>query len=434
MTYSLSPLENCWQQLSGVIPAEQVRAEFKHAVKEVGKQLRMPGFRPGKAPESAVLARAGEEVRQHTVEHLVNDVLHNEFAVRKLVPVANPQLEKLEWDGTPDGKFEFSVKFEVPPVFEPKGIPALTVPDFKVEVTEKEVEEQIALMRRRHGKLEALENDAAAPGHVLVAELSGAGPEGEALPPKDHWVKLPDAKNPSSADNDLFGPHLIGMKTGEEKQFPINYPADADPALAGKVFTMTAKAKKLYKEELPALDDEFAKKFEFDTLAALRDKVREQTAREKAMAVEDAQRGALLAQLREANPVPLPEGLIARELQNRLQNLAREMVARGLKAEDLKDRWEEMRQREEAGVKLAVHNTLILEMVAEQDGIYATDEALQEAIEARAKFSGKPVAHIRAELEQSGEIEYLGESLRRAEVLKTLLAGAKRVPPVPSAK
>ncbi len=431
MTYTLTPQDGCWQELSGAIPQEQVRAEFNHALKEIAKQVRLPGFRPGKAPADVVRVQYGEEIKSHTVEHLINDVLHHEFDARKLVPVANPQLTNVDWAGGPDDAFKFTVRFEIPPTFEVKGGESLTIPDYPTAIQEKEVDETLAAMRRRHGKLEAIENGAAEGGQVLVVELAGKDDKhpDHALPPKDHWVKLPDAKNPSPADNDLFGPHLIGMKVGDEKSFPVNYPESADPALAGKKFTMSAKAKKLYREELPALDDEFAKKLEFESLAALRAKVREQAEVEKKLAVEDAQRGAVLEQMRKANPVPMPEGLVQRELQNRLQNLARELVMRGLKAEDVKERWEELRGQEEASTRLAVHNTLILEQLAEQEGIYASEAAVNENIERRAKLAGKPAEAIRAELERTGEIEVVGESLRRAAALDSLLNKAKKIPP-----
>lgn len=438
--YTLTPKEGCWHEITGTIPQDEVREEYAHALKEVSKQAPViPGFRRGKAPREVIIARHGSEIKEHCVNHLVNAVLGKEFEARKLQPVSNPDLATLDWDGTPEGAFSFVVRFETAPLIAPKGLDALTIPDLKLEVSEKEVDDALLSIRRRQGKLNIIEDGAALPGYIVVAELTGVennpakGAQAIELPAKEHWIKLPDAGDPQRADNDLFGPALLGIKPGETKSFPVTYPKEADPVLSGKTFTMTAKAKKIYHEELPPLNDDFAKLAKFESLAALRVKMREQVEAEKANTIEDAQQGAILQQLRQINPAPLPEGMVQRELRSRLEQTIRNLAAQGLDPESAKEQWQELMKSEEASTRMAIHNTLLLDAIAEQEGIYPSEEKINDNLAKRAKLMGKNPETLRAELERSGELEIIGYSMRRQETLQQLAARAKKVPP-PGAK
>ncbi len=432
MTYTLTPKENCWQELSGTVPADQVAAEYKHALKEISAEVRLPGFRPGKAPAEVVKTRFADDIKRHCIEHLVGHVVEKELTARQLVPVDYPKLESVDWDGKPGGEFKFAVKFESAPKIEPKGLESLTAPDLPAELTEAELDEAMESLRRRRAQLQAVESGAATAGQIVVAELSGneKGNADHTLPAKDHWVKIP-AKDAKPGDGDaMIGPHLIGANVDETKIFEITYPKEAPPELAGKSFIMTAKIKKLYQEEVPALDEAFAKTLQCDSVAALREKVKNEVGAEKAAAVIGAQQGEILHQLRESNPTPLPEAMVSRETQARLQQVARNLAARGINPADAKDQLDELISREAHSARLAVHNTLLLDAIAESEGIYAGEEQVEKAVTERAAQQGKSAALVRAELAKSGELEDLGISVRREQTLKHLVEKAKKVAPV----
>jgi trigger factor len=433
MTYTLTPKDGCWQELSGTVPQDQVAAEYKHALKEISAEVRLPGFRPGKAPAEVVKARFADDIKRHCIEHLVGHVVEKELTSRQLAPVDYPKLESIDWDGTPGGAFKFAVKFESAPKIEPKGLESLTAPDLPAALTDAELDEAMESLRRRRARLNALEGTIAAAGHVVVAELSGSekGNADHALPPKDHFVKIPSGSGKPGDGDPLVGPHLLGVKADDSKIFEMAYPQEGPPELAGKVFIMTAKIKKLYSEEVPALDEAFAKELKCDSVAALREKVKIEVGAEKADAVRGAQQGEILHQLREANPAPLPEAMVSRETQARLQQVARTLAARGINPADAKDQLDELIAREAQSARIAVHNTLLLDAIAESEGIYAGEEGVEQAVAERAAQQGKSAALVRAELAKSGELEELGVSVRREQTLLHLVAKAKKVAPKP---
>lgn len=429
-----APIDHTRTVLTVQVGPEEIAAARSKAFSQYAKRLHVPGFRPGKAPAEVVKTRFADDIKRHCIEHLVGHVVEKELTARQLVPVDYPKLESVDWNGQPGGEFKFAVKFESAPKIEPKGLESLTAPDLPAALTETELDEAMESVRRRRAQLQAVESGAAAAGHIVVAELSGneKGNADHTLPAKDHWVKIPVA-NAKPGDGDaMIGPHLIDAKEDETKIFEITYPKEAPPELAGKSFIMTAKIKKLYQEEVPALDEAFAKSLQCDSVAALREKVKTEVGAEKAAAVIGAQQGEILHQLRESNPTPLPEAMVSRETQARLQQVARNLAARGINPADAKDQLDELISREAHSARLAVHNTLLLDAIAESEGIYAGEEQVEMALVERAAQQGKSAALVRAELAKSGELEDLGISVRREQTLKHLVEKAKKIAPKPA--
>ena len=416
----LSPVE---RKLSIEVPPEQVQAELGRAYAQLGRSVRLPGFRPGKIPRRILEQRFKGEVEDDVARRLVERAYLSAISEHHLDAVGAPQLTPVRLDQ--EKPFAFEARVEVRPKVDPKDYRGLPFKRVQVAVTDAEVDERLEAMRQRVARLEPVEGRTVAEtGDFAIVDYTGTIQRqpfpGSAA--EDVTVEV--------AAGDLMRgnvPELAGTVVGQKRELDHTFAAD-DPeaSRAGKTAHFSFTLKGLKRQLVPPLDDDFAKEVGGgETLAELKAKVRgdlETAARNRAAQDEREQ---LVKGLVERNPFDLPRAMIERGLDAMLDGALRMMARQGLDPSrlnlDFSSLREEMRPKAEAEVR----GTLLLQAVAEKEGLSVNSEELDARIAQYATESGAPLHQVRKAFKEPEQKQALEQRVREEKTVEFLKAAAK---------
>jgi trigger factor len=377
------------REISVEIPAAEVARETESQIQRYQKSARLPGFRAGHVPASIIRQRFGDGLKNDVIEALVPKYFRREAEKQGLIPVSQPRVTDLHMqDGEP---LRFKASFEVLPEIRVEGYKELRADKPEIAVTDEEVEQALNSVREQHATYTTVEGRALAGGDFAQASMDGK--------PKNPADAEAASANPVHMDDVLieiggkntvpeFSQNLTGASAGEERTFDVSYAEDiSDKRLAGKTFIYTVKVNGIKQKSLPELNDEFAKELgEFSSLDQVRKQIRENMEAEKRHTAEQGAKDKLVADLVKQNDFEVPESLVDRQIDLRLERGLRALAAQGMKMEDLK-KMDLPRLR--AGQRdQAIHDvksSLLLERIAELEKIEVRDEEVGREIDALAK-------------------------------------------------
>jgi trigger factor len=405
----LSPVK---KTLAVEVDAEEVSKETEAVLRRYAGQVRLPGFRQGKAPVAMVRKRFAKEIDDDVRERLISRLWREATSEKGLHPVGDPVLEDLKHEaGMP---FQFKTTFEIIPSFEVKdykGIEAKT-PSNRVE--DKEVDAALESIRQSHARYVVDEARLAEPGDVIVADLDEQ-PAGEEVKHRERMVLEVGAEgNP-----EIFNAKIAGAKSGARIEFAIPYPAGhPSPALAGKTVSYKLLVHEVKRKEIPPIDDELAKDLgEFENLDALKARVRADLEERKAAAARSGVRQEILDKVLAANPVPLPDVLVEEEIQHRLEDMVREMMYHGVDPRNAELDWKALRDRNEEPARKIVHARLVLDAIARVEGVKVDRRELDERIRREGERIGEGYDVLRLRLSKSGGLQALETQMVREKSL-----------------
>jgi trigger factor len=217
------------------------------------------------------------------------------------------------------------------------------------------------------------------------------------------------------------------MTPGTSKSFTLSYPDDyAIPELAGAKADYTVSLKEIKKRVVPALDDELAKDLgEFESLEALRKRVRDDLEHEAMHAAERQLRQDVLKQLSSRVPFAVPESLVEREIDRRLEDFARRLMDQRIDPRQANIDWNAFREGQRAPAVEAVGSAIVLDEIAKREKIEVTDEELDAELQRYSEQTGHSVASIRARLQKDGELGRLAAGLRREKAVTHVMSRAQ---------
>src|SRR5262245_4679476 len=317
------------------IPAEEVEKAFTSVTRAYARRAAIPGFRKGKAPESVVAKRFGEEIKGDVLEAVLPDALASAIEERKLAVLGRPRVDDLKWD--PPGPIRFSAHLDLKPPVDPGDYRGVPVEDQPVEPEDSEVGKVVDRIRESHAEFHPIEGRAAAPGDFAVADIEGAFVE--ILAPGQNPRNFRDEKitleigHPDSMPeiNEALRGALPGETRSFRKTFADDFPNDE---FRGKTVDYRVTLAALKEKKLPALDDEFARTVSaVETADALRDRVRARLRREKEADRRRKFRRAILDALVSRREIPAPEILVESETESALRDYARYLAASGVDPE-----------------------------------------------------------------------------------------------------
>lgn len=410
------------RQLTVRIPAEQVAQALDRRLKNIAGRVRVPGFRPGKAPFRVIQQQYGESARMEVVSDLVRGSYGEALAKAGVNPAGAPQLEvTAEKPGEP---LEYVARFEVYPEIKLGDMAALAVDRPAVEVAAADVDKLIDNLRRNRRTLAAVTRAAAA-GDVCKVDFDGkvggepfAGGKGENVSieiGKEQF--LPGLER-----------GLIGHAAGEEFEVDVEFPADyRNEALRGKAARFAVKLNDVQEPGLPQLDAEFFKLHGVEEgagLEGLRAKVGKALAAEVAKASHNRMKTQLLEQLLAANPIEVPAALVAQEIA-RMREEAASRFGRQIKPEQKLQLFPD--EVLSAGARRRVALGLLLGEVIKSLDLQADEQRVEDAL-----------TGIAADYEQAEQVKqmYRGrpdlmQGLRAMaledQVVERLLAQARQV-------
>lgn len=404
------------------VPFEELKPDFDRAYKALAKQVRIPGFRPGKAPAKLLEARLG---RGAILEQVVNDVLPGRYSeavtTAEVKVIGQPEIEitKIE-DGE---ELAFSAEVDVRP--------EIALPDFaELEVTvdsftigDEDIEEQLNSLRQRFGTLAGVER-AVQDGDFVSIDLS-ATVDG---------VDVPEAATTGLSHEVGSGQliegldeALVGLSAGESKEFTSTLVAGEH---AGKEAVITVTVQSVKERELPEADDEFAQlASEFDTIDELKTDLRGRVERVKKVEQAGEIRDKVLEALLEKTEVPLPEKVVQAEIDAVLHDAVHgfdhdeDKLAEALEAQG-SSREEFDKDTKEAAEK-SVKTQLLLDAIAEAEKTQVGQEELTERILFQAQRYGMAPEQFIQQVQQAGQLGAVFADVRRGKALAGVVGQAK---------
>jgi trigger factor len=426
MKAELIDLSECKKNLDIEIPPDVVDAEITHIAQAFARRARVPGFRPGKAPIGVVKTRYRDEIVSEMMQHLMPKYFGDAIDERKLEIVQAPQFESVDYNsGKP---LRFRAVFEVYPrlcITNYEGIPAQEVSS---QIEDSEVETALKKLQEDMAELTPVEEDRTVQEGDF-AEISYSGTiEGSDEPPITGEKAVAEIGGRTTVKE--FTENLIGAKVGEERTFKVIYRAEYPTAqLAGKTVGYKVKVEALKTKETPELNDEFAQRFgDYKTLDELKAKLREDLEKHKRDQAQEQMREKLLGWLEDNNEFELPQSLIERQLQIRVQRLVRDLSRQGINPQRLDVDWGKIREDQQQQAMRDVKGSLILEHVAEKENISVSEQEIESEIEKIAGETNRPKEKVKEVLSRDSGLERLRSQIRNRKTLDLLQSKARIIP------
>jgi trigger factor len=413
---SIQDIGPCKKELKIEVPAETVDAETERVVREYGRQVKIPGFRPGKVPAGVVRKRFREDIDRDVVERLVPRFWQQAETEAALDAITPPQLAGVE-DREAGGPLVFTATVEVRPEVEIGDLSGFDLPDPVAEPTDEEVAATLEELRGRAGSWVEVDRPAGQGDRVTAEIEETTAPEAG---------QEPEESGPETVHVEVGSPQvweelslaLSGLSAGQKGDFDRMH--DEEGKVRERKFRF--QVTRVEARDLPELDDALAKQIGgFESVAELETTVREQLGRQKRQESGEARERALLDQLRARHPVTLPEGLIDQENESMVREYAESLARQGVDVENAGIDWRGMAEQARPAAEKRVHARLLLEAIAEREGIEVEEPELEEMLGQIGKPQGVSASVVRRTLIRDGRLDGLRAQMVRAKTVRHLL-------------
>ena len=398
------------------VPAPEVDALLGEVITKLAPKVRIPGFRPGKAPRTVLMQRYRQEIYREVAEGLVERHFWNAATQAGTQPISSPALEKVELGEGKEGLFK--AHFDVAPEVKMPDYKALAATKQKRAIDEETVVEHLEGLRQRAARF-VPEEGAAALASYTTCDIKVKAQGQKLQSHQDQVIQLTPGRP--------FDDQVLGMKVDETKDFEITIPAEhPDKFLAGKKVHYTVLLKDLRRREVPELSDEFAKDLgDFDNLDALKAHVRKEL--EEASERDGMARlqTTLLDQLLDAAPFEVPASMVNLQLDDYCQEFARQMSGQGIDPKRIN--WAAYRQHRMRDAERAVRSGYLLQAIGNAEEIDVTDEEIDADIRAYMEENNvqTPFAPYKAHLEQQNATTEIKGRIRTDKIFERLLTTAQ---------
>lgn len=440
---TLTELGDSRVRLQVQVPPDEVEGRLERKAQQLGRELKLPGFRRGKVPAPLVVQRIGREV---VLEEAVRDALSSWYSsaieTAGIVPVGDPQLDLGELPSRGEA-LEFSIEIGVLPKARLGDYRGLEVARREPHVEDEQIEQELNGLRERLARLETAERPAATGDFVVVDYLGSiaaadSAQEEQAQPAwepfeggegRDQLVELGSGNLIPG-----FEEALVGASAGEQRTVAVTFPADyPNTELAGRDASFEVTVKEVKLKELPALDDDLAVDAGFDDLEELREDIRARLLEAEEGRVEaEFRQAALDAALAAAN-VEVTTELVASRAREMWERMLHSLSHRGISREaylqivgrEEDDVLEEMRPEAE----LALRREAVITAIVEAEGISPSEQELIEALRPTAEREGVEPDTLLGDLRKAGRLEEVREDLAARQAIDLLAASAKPIAP-----
>jgi trigger factor len=425
MKVEMEDLSAVTRKLRIEVPSAEVTQEVDRAYQKLGKQAKVKGFRPGKVPRSILELYYRKQVEQEVSEELVRRSLREALKEKALEPVSLNWPEALPAVVAGED-FRFSVEMEVPPEFKVENYQGLTLTVPEVEVTDALVDTRLDEIRERNAILQPVgESRGIQAGDYVALDYQGYF-AGKALAEGKQENYLLEVG--AGRFNKDFENNLLGLLPEGESRFAVDLPNDFfHPLLAGKVIEFEVKIQAIKEKVVQDLDDAFAQGLggDFQTLADLRQAVREDIIKEKDRERQHLLETQALDQLLTAHAFEVPPSLIRQEQEDLLREQWQRMSQHGLNLAGLDQ--EKMLESMRATAERRVRIRLLLERLALQEGITVDDAEAEAGLERLAAGTGRELAQVRQFYEEHQLLGVLRRQLQDEKTVKFIVDHAQIV-------
>ena len=402
------------------IPSDVVDAEIDRIARDYSRKARIPGFRPGKAPARVIKQRFKDQILHDVAHDLIPQAVDAALREKGLEAVDTPDVREVKIEeGQP---LTFTASFDTVPPFDPGDLSTIAFTRASSAINDEAVQMALQRLRDRGGRNEPVEGRGVDHGDTVTLDLERRDAGGTPDTHKDVSVELGAKANPPGFDE-----QLLGLETGATKSFTLHYPADyAMTELANTDVAYTVTVKGLKRRVLPELDDEFAKDLgEFDSLDALKTRVREDLEHEAKHAAEREDRSELMKQLATRLPFDVPASMVDREIDRRLEDFARRLMDQNVDPRTAGIDWNAFRESQRDVSREAVAAALVLDEITRRETIEVSESEVEAEVVKYAERTSRTPAAVRAALEKEGGLPRISAGLRREKSIEFVLARAK---------
>jgi len=415
-----SPIE---RKIFFEIPNDVVSQEVESTYRALNRNVKLKGFRPGKAPRSMLQRYYKNQVEEEVVSKLIKDSYGKAVEEYHLTPVAAPTV--LDHTFEADKDFKYTVTVEVKPDVTVEGYLGLEVEKAAVSVSEEEVQARLKDLQETHAQLKPLETKRPIQEKDFViidfvGSQSGRPLEGWKV--QDHLVEVGSKTLVGDLDR-----QLIGLSQDEEKDLSLTLPeTHSKKELAGQKIDVHIKVKEVKEKILPPLDDEFAKDVgNFNTLADLKARLRQTIEEEKQAQANRAAKEKLLATLVEKHSFPIPKSMVERHVQNLIARAELRLARQGMKLEDASLDRQQLHDSFLPTAEKEVRGSLLLEKIAEMEKISVNEAELGGRLVKMSVQLNQRVEAVKSYYQKEGLLEDLRAQILEEKTLDFLLSQSK---------
>lgn len=419
MKVEVEEVSSCLRRLSVEVPVEDVRERLEEAYRELGRRAKVAGFRPGKVPRKILEQYYRKEVERDVLEKIIPETLQKVVQERSLPILGRPKVNPVQLNL--EKPIQYTAEVEVLPRVEVHGFEGLSFARKKPLIGEAQIDEALARLQDRHAEFVDVPEGRTSEGDYVVIDFHGKV-DGEPME-KGKGENFPLVVGSGTLLPE-FENRLVGSRKGDAMEVSVTYPVDYhNRDLAGKTAVFSLVVKELKKKHLPEINDEFARAVEgeFNSLAELRAKLQESLQREADRQAQAVLQEEILDRLIEMNPIEVPAILVEEETRALAREFEQNLKAKGVQMPVAPEDQEEWSRRFREQATRRVKGELILERLAEMEGIAVSDEEVEKEIEQLASRSRQSVEAVRNALAKNRALEQLKDSLKRRKTWDALL-------------
>ena len=412
------------RKVSITVPSERVQRARQSVTARIAGNVRLPGFRKGKMPQNLLERQFGPAIDQETVDRVIQDAYREVLTSRDFQPISQGQVENVQYAGGAS-ELTFDVEFEVQPQVEiarTEGFQVVRPPE---QVGDDEVDALLERLRQERATLHPLPEGATADyGDLVMVEITdldqpeaAVGEEPAPAPePRSYRFELGEGQAIPDIEQ-----AIMTLAPDQENEFTVTFPEDfPEEAQRGRQQRLRIRLTEARRKELPALDDDFARELgDFETMDALRARVREDMEADARRRAEEAVRTGLLNQVIEANPFDVPGSMVERYTDLMLGQTDERGRRRPAGAED-EERNSQLRGLVRPQAEAAVKRMMVVEALADSQGLRATADDVDARVEALAAEGGRSPSEVWVELERSGQMQALEMEITEGKVFEFL--------------
>jgi trigger factor len=422
MKVEVEELGSCKRRLQVEEAPDVVRQAWEDAFTRVQRQARLPGFRKGKVPRSMIKLHFADDVRQEVARHLIPDVYRQALAEARLNPVEEPDLQEVTLEE--NAALKFSAVVEIKPAITLGTYTGLTVKHTPKPFAESEVDEALTHLQEQHVEYRAVER-AADVGDLVIVDYT-LTPEGLEAHSETGYGFLIG----SGAVLPEIEEAVIGLAPGGSRQTRVKFAEDhRNESLRGKSAEASVKVTEVKEKVLPALDDDFAKSVgDFETLEALKGEIRKGLEARREQENRRALEAAVTEAVLERHTFEVPEALVLRQVGHQIEHAREHMRRQGLDPDRMPWDYKKLLEDLRPGAEKAVRRALLIEAIAEKEGLVPTEADVDAEVERLAQAGQRPAPAVRSMLERSGDLESIRHALAEKRAVDFLIEKSRIEP------
>ena len=396
------------------IPATEVTAEYAKVIAKLTPKVKIPGFRPGKAPKEVLLSRYEREIRSEVADALVEKHFLAAATAAGTQPISRPAVEKMELNEGADGKV--NTLYDVAPKVELPNYKGLAITRRKRQIDDAAVAERLEAMREEAARYIPVEDQGAELGHYATLDIR-VKPQGmKPAAYKEQVIQLSDGRP--------FDAQIVGMRVDEQRKFNITIPEDENNrTMAGKPVAYEVTLKDLRSRQVPELNDDFAKDLgPHAGLEELKASVREQLEKDAEDEATSRAHQGILDGLLDAATFEVPASMVSLQLDDYCQEFAQMVARQGV--DPKKVNWQKYRESRQYEAERAVRSGYLLQAVGNAEDIQVSEEELEKEIREFMEERKVPQAYatFRKQLEDGGAINEIKGRVRTDKIFSFILA------------